>query len=98
LDWGKLLKRAFAVDVLVCPKCSGPMRLVALIEDERVARKILVYLGLPARAPPRSVIVSLSAAVFSAHSRQGCLVWSTTIRDGAQRPFRALEWKFIVSL
>jgi hypothetical protein len=53
LDWGKLLKRAFAVDVLVCPKCAGPMRLVALIEDERVARKILVYLGLPARAPPR---------------------------------------------
>jgi hypothetical protein len=29
------------------------MRLIALIEDERVARKILVHLGLPSRAPPR---------------------------------------------
>jgi hypothetical protein len=29
------------------------MRLIALIENERVARKILGYLGLPARAPPR---------------------------------------------
>jgi hypothetical protein len=29
------------------------MRWVALIEDERVARKILEHLGLPARAPPR---------------------------------------------
>jgi hypothetical protein len=47
------LKRAFAVDVLVCPKCAGAMRLVALIESERVAHTILVYLGLPARAPPR---------------------------------------------
>ena len=29
------------------------MRLVSVIEDARVARKILEHLGLPARAPPR---------------------------------------------
>ena len=29
------------------------MRLVAVIQDERVARSILEHLGLPARAPPR---------------------------------------------
>ena len=29
------------------------MRLVSVIEDERVAAKILRHLGLPARAPPR---------------------------------------------
>jgi hypothetical protein len=29
------------------------MRLVAVIPDETVARKILEHLGLPARAPPR---------------------------------------------
>lgn len=29
------------------------MRLVAVIQDERVARRILEHLGLPARAPPR---------------------------------------------
>lgn len=28
------------------------MRLVAVIQDERVARRILEHLGLPARAPP----------------------------------------------
>src|SRR5947209_1326362 len=39
LDWSKLLKRAYAVDVLTCARCGGPMRLVALIEDERVARR-----------------------------------------------------------
>ena len=53
LDWAKLLKRAWAVDVLTCPRCAGPMRIVAFIEDERVARKILEHLGLPSRAPPR---------------------------------------------
>jgi hypothetical protein len=29
------------------------MRLIAFIDDERVARRILEHLGLPARAPPR---------------------------------------------
>ena len=29
------------------------MRLVALIEDELVAEKILRHLGMPTRAPPR---------------------------------------------
>jgi hypothetical protein len=51
--WSTLMKRAFQIDVLVCPSCAGPMRLIALIEDERVAQRILAHLGLPARAPPR---------------------------------------------
>jgi hypothetical protein len=54
LDWAKLLKRVFAVDVLTCPKCEGPMRLIGIVEDERIARRILTHLGLPSRAPPRS--------------------------------------------
>ena len=54
LEWSRLMHRAYAVDVLVCPKCAGPMRLVALIEDERVAEKILRHLGMPTRAPPRA--------------------------------------------
>ena len=47
------MRRAYAVDVLVCPRCAGPMRLVAVIQDERTARRILEHVGLPARAPPR---------------------------------------------
>ena len=47
------MKRAYAVDVLTCPRCQGPMRPVAVIKDEGVARRILEHLGLPARAPPR---------------------------------------------
>jgi hypothetical protein len=31
------------------------MRLVAFVDDERVARKILCHLGLPARPPPRGL-------------------------------------------
>jgi hypothetical protein len=43
----------FALDVLECARCRGQMRVVAFVDDERVAAKILAHLGLPARAPPR---------------------------------------------
>ena len=54
------MKRVFALDVLVCPHCSGPRKLIALLTDGLVVRKILAHLGLPteppalapARAPP----------------------------------------------
>ena len=39
LAWAELMKRVFAIDVLACPRCRGPMR-------------ILARLGLPVRAPP----------------------------------------------
>jgi hypothetical protein len=30
--WAELMRRAFGVDVLACPRCGGRLRLVALIE------------------------------------------------------------------
>ena len=51
LAWAVLMKRAYAIDVLICPRCQGPMRLLSVIQDERVARRILEHLSLPARAP-----------------------------------------------
>jgi hypothetical protein len=60
LRWAELLRRVFAVDVLTCPDCGGPRRLIATITDGLVVRRILDHLGLPsspttiapARAPP----------------------------------------------
>ncbi len=46
------MRRVFAIDVLVCPACGGRMRVIAAIEEPRVIRAILDWLGLPARAPP----------------------------------------------
>jgi hypothetical protein len=58
--WSELMARAFLIDVLDCPRCHGRMKLIALIEEPRVVRKILDHLGLPtdipsprpARSPP----------------------------------------------
>lgn len=51
LDWATLLKRSLDLDVLVCPRCSGRMRLIAAIEDAEVAEKILRAMGLPHESP-----------------------------------------------
>jgi hypothetical protein len=46
------MKRVFAIDVLVCPQCGGARKLIALITDGRVVRKILAHLGLSTEPPP----------------------------------------------
>jgi hypothetical protein len=50
--WADLMRRAFEVDVLTCPRCGERLRLIALIEAPAVARRILWHLGLPTEVPP----------------------------------------------
>jgi len=57
--WRELIKRAWGVDPLLCPKCGGQMRLISLIEDDAIIEKILRHLDLweglarpTDRAPP----------------------------------------------
>jgi hypothetical protein len=47
------MRRTWGIDVLECPRCGDRMTVIAVIEDERTARRILDHLGLPSRAPPR---------------------------------------------
>ncbi len=42
----------FDVDALLCPHCGSTMRLVAAIDAPSIARKILEFMDLAARAPP----------------------------------------------
>ncbi|MFO0697458.1 MAG: transposase [Polyangiales bacterium] len=53
-DWATLMKRGLELDVLACPHCEGTLRLVALVDDERVARPLAERLGLARKAtgPP----------------------------------------------
>jgi len=45
------------VDPLICPRCGGEMRIIAFIEDYKVVKKILDYLGIyeaqRKRPPPK---------------------------------------------
>jgi len=55
--WADLMARSFEVDVTVCPKCNGRLKLVALVQEPKNVARLLRGLGepteAPARAPPR---------------------------------------------
>jgi hypothetical protein len=43
----------FDIDIERCA-CGGQLKIIAAIEDPGVISRILIYLGLPARAPLRA--------------------------------------------
>jgi len=54
-SWARLIKRVYEADPLVCPRCSGPLKIISLIGDAPVIEKILRHLKLwhrPERPPP----------------------------------------------
>ena len=43
--WARLIRKVYEADPLVCPKYKSPMRVIALIDDPTVVRRILEHLG-----------------------------------------------------
>ena len=69
--WARLIKQVYEVDPLGCPRCAGPMRIIAFIEQPAVIEKILRHLALwpaPAHSPPVHSIAGESVSA-SYHSR-----------------------------
>ena len=60
--WAALMRRAFDLDVLRCPRCAGRMQLIATIEDPAVIHRILAHLGLPRRRDDPRPPCSMTAA------------------------------------
>jgi hypothetical protein len=70
--WARLIRKVYEADPLVCPKCKGPMRVIALIDDPAVIRHILEHLGRwapepagrgpPVEAPecPRNAVIPIT--------------------------------------
>jgi hypothetical protein len=47
VDWAALLRRTFEVDVLACPKCSGRMKILAVMTEPEAVYRILEHLRMP---------------------------------------------------
>ncbi len=55
--WRECIKKVWEVDPLVCPKCTGEMRIISFIYKKTVIEKILTHLNIfeeekNQRAPP----------------------------------------------
>ena len=52
-SWARLLKRVFAIDMERCPICQqGTLRIIAVISEVSVIKKILRHLKLAVDPPP----------------------------------------------
>ncbi len=63
-SWAALMRRAFEIDVLACPRCGGRLRLIATVDDPAIIQRILAHLACsrsgdsPGPAPPIATTVS----------------------------------------
>jgi hypothetical protein len=56
-NWARLIQKIYEFDPLICAKCSGKMKVIAVIEDAQIIKKILKYLDLwdvKRKPPPRA--------------------------------------------
>ena len=53
-NWARLIQKIYIVNPLLCPKCSRSMRIIPLIDDAKIIKKILKHLDLwdVKRKPP----------------------------------------------
>ena len=51
ISWARLLKRVFDIDISICSRCAGKIKIIAAIEDPKVIKQILEHLGLASTAP-----------------------------------------------
>jgi hypothetical protein len=50
--WARLIAQVYEVNPLVCPRCSAPMRILAVITEAEEVLKILRHLAKIGRSPP----------------------------------------------
>ena len=50
--WAELMRRVFSIDVLRCEHCGERRKLIALITNLIVVRRILAHLGFECEPPP----------------------------------------------
>jgi hypothetical protein len=51
IDWARLLRRTFDVDVMRCPACAGRLRILDEVTEPTMVRLVLDRLGLTSEAP-----------------------------------------------
>jgi hypothetical protein len=66
--WARLIAQVYQVDPLVCPRCSAPMRILAVITEPEEVRKILRHLVKIGRSPPLAARLLASGYPTKSHS------------------------------
>jgi putative transposase len=52
-NWARLIQKVYETDPLICAKCQGEMKVISIIEDQAIIKKILQHLGIWETRLPR---------------------------------------------
>jgi hypothetical protein len=83
IPWAELLHRTFGFE-LVCAKCQSPLRLIALVKNQDIAKKILVGMHLVPSGPRACHTCPCPTRLRRARRRPLCP--SCTRHAGRRRP------------
>ena len=96
--WAQLLRRVFAIQVLVCPRCSGPRRILGAVTEPHAVRRLLGALGLAAapfrhrlvtrrrsRRPPPAATVALIVDTCGARATASTSEEKQSVRTAVRR-------------
>ena len=93
MTWAQRLKRVFSVDIEVCGRCGGSLKVIACIEDQDIIDRILAHLREkeqeaparpllvpPTRAPPATLSL-FAGSEFQPHiskdATEKTMAWTT---------------------
>ena len=88
-----MIQKIYEVDPLTCPKCSGKMKVISVIEEEDVIKKILKHLGLwelKARPPPRANALPKAPEYYIDYTDS-----QLPVSDNLSRASRSNEWLYV---
>ena len=83
MTWAQRLKRVFSVDIEVCGRCGGSLKVIACIEDQDIIDRILAHLREkeqeaparpllvpPTRAPPATLSLFAGSELQTPHQQR----------------------------
>ena len=65
MGWAKMLKRVFDIDIQICSKCGGQIKIISSIHNPLLIKRILTHLGENAKIPELSPLTIFSISVNS---------------------------------
>lgn len=57
MTWAQRLKRVFSIDIEVCGRCGGSVRVITSIEDQDVIDRILTHLRQKEQETPTRLLL-----------------------------------------
>jgi hypothetical protein len=97
-NWARLIQKIYETDPLCCPRCSGKMKVISVIGDEEVIKKILKHLGLweiKQRPPPKPAEYSIDYSVSQVPPSDTNVGYPTLV---SEKPWKILPVSLICGL